>query len=192
IWVRNIAALDPGFDPGSIVTLRVSGPRVPAPNAAATPGAPEPAPEPVVRGSTLLDRIRAVPGVEAGALGSDLPLDGNASATTYAAEGMPPVTAENSPRSFTHRVSPEFFSTLGIRLVAGRTFNDSELTPGSAATVVSERVVKRFWPGQDPIGRRVKFGTLTSSGPWLTIVGVAGDVKYRGLPENPTADPDIY
>jgi putative ABC transport system permease protein len=190
--VRNIAALDPGFDPGSIVTLRVSVPRVPAPDAAAAPGAPEPAPEPVVRGSTLLDRIRAVPGVEAVALGSDLPLDGNASATTYAAEGMPPVTAENSPRSFTHRVSPEFFSTLGIRLVAGRTFNDSELTPGSAATVVSERVVKRFWPGQDPIGRRVKFGTLTSSGPWLTIVGVAGDVKYRGLPENPTADPDIY
>src|SRR5581483_6698421 len=64
--------------------------------------------------------------------------------------------------------------------------------PGSTAVVVSDRLVKRFWPGQDPIGRRIKFGTLTSDNPWLSIVGVVADVKYRGLPENPTADPDIY
>jgi len=190
--VRNIAALDPGFDPASMVTLRVSVPRASTPPEAAAPGAPAAVPEPVVRGQALLERIRAVPGVEAVALGSDLPLDGNASAGTYAAEGMAPVTAENSPRGYSHRVSPEFFSTLGIRLLAGRTFNEGELTPASAVAVVSERVVKRFWAGQDPIGRRIKFGTLTSTSPWLTIVGVAGEVKYRGLPENPTADPDIY
>ena len=53
--------------------------------------------------------------------------------------------------------------------------------------------MKRFWPGQDPIGKRIKFGQLTSSaGSWLSIVGVVGEVKYRGLPDNPTADPDIY
>jgi predicted permease len=57
---------------------------------------------------------------------------------------------------------------------------------------VSENVVKRFWPGQDPIGKRVKFGSLTSNNPWMSIVGVVGEVKYRGLPANPTADPDIY
>jgi predicted permease len=190
--VRNIAALDPGFDPASMVTLRVSVPRAPAPAAPPEPGSPQPVAEPVVQGRTLLERIRAVPGVEAVALGSDLPLDGNASAGIYAAEGMPPVTAENSPRSYTHRVSPEFFGTLGIRMVAGRTFEEVELTPSSSVAVVSERVVKRFWPDQDPIGRRIKFGTLTSPSPWLMIVGVVGDVKYRGLPDNPTADPDIY
>jgi ABC-type antimicrobial peptide transport system permease subunit len=58
--------------------------------------------------------------------------------------------------------------------------------------VVSKRVVDRFWPGQDPIGKRVKFGTIDSDVPWLSIVGVAGEVKYRGVPDNPTADPDIY
>ena len=52
--------------------------------------------------------------------------------------------------------------------------------------------VTRFWPGQDPVGKRIKFGQLASQNPWLTIVGVAGEVKYRGLPENPTADPDLY
>ena len=53
--------------------------------------------------------------------------------------------------------------------------------------VVSERTAARFWPGQDSIGKRIKFGQLTSNSPWLSIVGVVGEVKYRGLPENPTA-----
>jgi len=193
--VRNLMTLDPGFDPSSVLTLRVSVPRQVAP-AATVPAAPGTAPvpaDPVVRGAALLERIRAVPGVSTVALGTDLPLDGNSSAGTYAAEGMPPTTAQNVPRAYTHRISPEFFSTLRIPIVAGRTFTDEELTPASQAVVVSERVVKRFWPGQDPIGKRIRFGQLTSSAnTWLSIVGVVGDVKYRGLPDNPTADPDIY
>ena len=140
----------------------------------------------------LLERLRAIPGVVAASLGNDLPLDGNAGASFYAAEGQPAANAQNMPRAYVHRVSPDFFSTLRIPLVAGRTFSDTEVTPTSSAVVVSERVVKRFWPGQDPIGKRVKFGQLTSNSPWLSIVGVVGEVKYRGLPENPTADPDIY
>ena len=52
--------------------------------------------------------------------------------------------------------------------------------------------MKRFWPGQDPIGKRIKMGQLSSNAPWLSIIGVVGEVKYRGLPENPTADPDMY
>jgi ABC-type antimicrobial peptide transport system permease subunit len=53
-------------------------------------------------------------------------------------------------------------------------------------------VVRRFWPNQDPIGRRLKIGAAESSSPWLTIVGVVPELKYRGLPDNPTADPDLY
>ena len=60
------------------------------------------------------------------------------------------------------------------------------------ALIVSERVASRFWPGQDPIGKRIKFGALDSRSPWMAIVGVVGEVKYRGLPDNPTADPDVY
>jgi len=177
--VRNLATLDPGFDPSSVLTLRVSIPRAAAPPL-------------VVEGRVLVERIRAVPGVTAASLGTDMPLDGNAGATFYSAEGQPPMTAQNMPRAFIHRISPDFFATLRIPLVAGRTFTDAEATPTSTAVVVSERVVKRFWPGQDPVGRRVKLGGATSNNPWLSIVGVVGDVKYRGLPDNPTADPDIY
>jgi putative ABC transport system permease protein len=105
---------------------------------------------------------------------------------------MPTANAQNMPRAYVHRISPDFFGTLRIPMIAGRTFTESEINPASPAVIVSERVVKRFWPGQDPLGKRVKFGGIGSSNPWLSIVGVVGEVKYRGLPENPTADPDIY
>src|SRR5262249_6807922 len=116
----------------------------------------------------------------------------NAAAIFYSAEGMPPVTAQNVPRAYFHRVSPDFFATLRIPFIAGRTFTEAELTPASPAVIVSERVVRRFWPGQDPIGKRVKVGGPGVANPWMQIVGVVGEVKYRGLPENPTADPDLY
>jgi putative ABC transport system permease protein len=196
--VRNLAALNPGFDPQSVLTLHASIPRTsPPPAAPATSGSPaarSPSPRPVVEGRVLLDRLRAIPGVAAVALGNDLPLDsGGGSASFYTAEGQPPVNAQNMPRIYVHRVTPEFFSTLRIPFLQGRTFTDAEVSPTSPAVIVSEGVVRRFWPGQDPIGKRLKFGgSPSSTDPWLTIVGVVGEVKYRGLPQNPTADPDIF
>jgi predicted permease len=146
----------------------------------------------VVEGRVLIERLRAIPGVAAAALGNDLPLDGSGGATFYSAEGQPPVSAQTMPRVYVHRVTQDFFNTLRIPIVSGRTFSDAETSPGSPAIIVSESVIKRFWPGQDPIGKRVKFGSLTSNNPWMSIVGVVGETKYRGLPENPTADPDMY
>jgi predicted permease len=190
--VRNLAALNPGFDPESMLTLHVSIPRAPASPAPAGGGTANGPPVPVVYGRALLERLRAVPGVAAAALGSDVPLDGGAAASFYTAEGQAPTNAQNAPRVYVHRVSPEFFTTLRIPLVAGRAFTESEAVAAPTAIVVSERLVKRFWPGQDPLGKRLKFGGLTSENPWLSIVGVVGEVKYRGLPDNPTADPDLY
>jgi putative ABC transport system permease protein len=139
----------------------------------------------------LLDRIRAVPGVESVSLASDLPF-GAWSAVFYSAEGDATVDAATLPRAFVHRVTPEFFATLRIRLEAGRTFLLSEERPDNPAVIVSHNVTRRFWPNQDPIGKRIKFGAPGSQSPWLTIVGVVDEVKYRGLPENPTRDPDLY
>jgi putative ABC transport system permease protein len=189
--VRNLSALDPGFDPGSVLTLHASIPRLASPPAVSADGSPAPT-MPVISARALVERLHAVPGVAAVALGSDLPLDGDSSAKYYSAEGQPPVDAQTMPRCYTHSVTPAFFSTLRIPFVAGRTFDDVDAAQASPVVIVSERLVKRFWPGADPIGRRIKFGLLTSTSPWLSIVGVVGEVKYRGLPDNPTADPDIY
>jgi predicted permease len=96
------------------------------------------------------------------------------------------------PRAYIHRVTPDFFQALHTKLVAGRTFSPEEMTPNSGVVLVSENVAKRFWPGQDPLDKRIKGGGPNSSNPWLRIIGVVGEMKYRGLPNNPTADPDIY
>ena len=188
--VRRLTAIDPGFEPDSVLTVHTSVPRV-ASVPTGTLGGQAP-PAPAVKGAELLQRIRAVPGVIAAGLGNDVPLDGNAGAGFYVAEGQGAVTAQNRPRAWVHRVSPQFFDTLRISIVAGRTFLDSELNPDSLAVIVSERVVERFWPKQDPIGKRVKFGALDSKVPWLSIVGVVREVRYRRVTRDLSPDPDIY
>jgi putative ABC transport system permease protein len=186
--VQKLAALDPGFDPASVLTLRISVALGNTPNAspAASPVGP------AVSALSVLERVRAVPGVAAASLVSDVPLSGEGAASFYSAEGQAATTAENAPRAYVHRVTPDFFATMRIPIKAGRTFFDSEMSRDANAVIVSERVVSRFWPGQDPIGKRIKIGSLTSNNPWLNIVGVVGETKYRALPENPTADPDLY
>jgi predicted permease len=188
--VRNLVALNPGFEPDGVLMMHASIPRAAAPAPAA--GAAVTARVPVVTARDLIARLEQTPGVVAAALGSDVPLDGNASAIVYTAEGQPPMTAQNVPRCYMHRVTPQFFNTLRIPIDAGRTFIDTEALPAPTSVVVSQRVARRFWPGQDAVGKRIKFGSLDSLNPWMTIVGVVGEVKYRGLPDNPTADPDVY
>ena len=188
--VRNLVALDPGFDPrvGADAARQhsartVAPPRQRRPPRGA-PAAPAP-PPPVVDGRALLDRLRAVPGVAAAALGNDLPLDGDVGASFYSAEGQPAVNAQNVPRAYVHRVSPEFFATLRIPFVSGRTFTDAEAQPDVTAVIVSERVVQAVLAGTGSDRQAHQVRALTSSNPWLTIVGVVGEVKYRGLPREP-------
>jgi predicted permease len=188
--IQKLAAIDPGFEAANVLLLNATIPRQAAPPAA--PGAAAAAPAPFVTShADLLDRVRAVPGVETASLSSDLPF-GGASAIFYSAEGDATVAAETMPRAYIHRVTPEFFATLRIRIEAGHTFVPSDERPDSTAVIVSHNVTRRFWPNQDPIGKRIKFGAPGSQNPWLTIVGVVDEVKYRGLPENPTRDPDLY
>jgi putative ABC transport system permease protein len=184
--VQQLVAIDPGFNPDRMLTARVSIPRQ-----ATAPDSDTPAPL-VVSAGTLLDRVRALPGVAGASLVSDPPLSGLNSAVFYSAEGQTATNAQTMPRAYVHRVLPDFFTTMGMPLRHGRTFLDSELTPTSRVVVASEHVVTRFWPGQDPIGKRLKVGTPAAQNPWLTIVGVVGEVKYRALPDNPTTDPDLY
>jgi predicted permease len=184
--VQHLVAVDPGFDRDRVLTARVSIPRRAAEQPSDGPGPL------VVSARTLLDRVRALPGVTNASLVSDPPLSGLDSAVFYTAEGQGVTNAQTMPRAYVHRALPDFFTTMGIPIRQGRTFLDAELMPTSGVVIVSEQVVTRFWPAQDPIGKRIKLGALTSTNPWLTIVGVVREVKYRGLPDNPTTDPDLY
>jgi len=137
--VRNLAALDPGFRPAVRADAARQHPedlgaaaRRSAPRAGARTAAGR------RRARCCSIRLRAIPGVVAAALGNDLPLDGGGGASFYAAEGQPAVNAQTMPRIYVHRVTPDFFSTLRIPIVNGRTFNDSEISANVAPVVVSE------------------------------------------------------
>jgi len=78
-------------------------------------------------------------------------------------------------------VSPGYFRTLGIPLVAGREFVAHDDTGAPPVVVVSESFARKYWNGEDPIGRRIKMGGRESDSPWVTVVGVAGDVRHAGL-----------
>ncbi len=190
--VRNLTALDPGFDPTSVLSLQVNIPRAAAPAPAPTPvpGQPPPPPPPLlVSPAALLERVRALPGVESVALSSDIPLGAGGSAIFYQAEGDTTSGAQTVPRAYRHYVTPEYFATLRLPLRAGRVFTDADVTPASTAVIVSENVVKRFWPEQNPIGKRI---SSDQGRTWFDIVGVVGEAKHRGLPANPTQDPDVF
>ncbi len=181
--LRELSTIHPGYDPQHLLTLSVSLPRLPA--------TPEPGGRAAVMARDILAAAAGVPSVETVALSSDVPLTGS-SAGFYTAEGQAPADASTRPRGYVHLVSQNFFQAFRIRFIAGRAFTEAEMRPNSNAVIVSENVVKRFWPGQDPIGKRIKGGgPATSENPWLNIVGVVNEMKYRGLPNNPTADPDI-
>jgi putative ABC transport system permease protein len=174
--LQRLFAVDPGFDPRGRLSFRVSLGRLENPDA-----------PPAVSSRLLREKLAALPGVTAASLSSDLPLAGGSGAFFFSVEGQSPGDAQTRPRAYIHRVSPGFFSTLGIRLLKGREFQEGE---GDSVAIVSNALAQRFWPNADPIGRRL--GPSGEEETWPRIVGVVDDVRYRGLPQNPTPDPDVY
>jgi len=173
--LERLATLNPGYDPSHLLALRVSLPGLPPANDRPDAGL-------VVTADEILRRVSQLPSVQAASISTDVPLGGE-SAVFYTAEGQPAMDAHTTPRAYFHRVSPDFFKTLRTPFIAGRAFTEDEVHHGANAVIATESLVKRFWSGSDPIGKRIKIGGLSSTRPWLTIVGVVHDLKYRGLPD---------
>jgi len=109
---------------------------------------------------------------------SSLPLAGGASTYTIAVEGAPTPPPGREPIAGFIVTSPGYFETLDILLRKGRTFDQRDGQPGTdPAVIVNETLASRHWPGQNPLGKRLRFGKQ----PWMTVVGVVGDVRQRGL-----------
>lgn len=95
-------------------------------------------------------------------------------------EGQTPGEARTNPWSTWEPVIPSYFRTLGIPIVRGRDFTDADRRDGAPVAIVSQSVAQRFWPGLDPVGKRLRF-VATGEWPWVTVVGVAADTRYREL-----------
>jgi putative ABC transport system permease protein len=138
-----------------------------------------------------MERLQALPGVESASLASGLPLAGGGTAMEVHIEDRPPDPDGRQPSAQWRLVAPGYFRTMGIPLLAGRDTNDRDLREGDGGfvgVVISEEMARRYWPDQNPIGRR--FHPWALSRPAVTIVGVVGNVRLFGLETQP--EPAVY
>ena len=181
LFLRSFTALmatDVGFNPDRVLTASVTLPRAGYPTASAVRAFHE----------SLFRRASSLAGVGSAALVTNLPLEPYERRRLTAENG---VVISGAPESTNLSwVYGPFVQTLGIRLIAGRPFTDVENVQPQGVVVVNERLAQRFWPGQDAVGKRLKWGAESpqNRNPWLTIVGVVADVANGAL----GSEPDLH
>jgi putative ABC transport system permease protein len=174
LMIRTLAFLrgvDPGFDPDHVLTLRlaVSNSRFPERAQVAQ------------FYQQLLDRLTALPGVRnAGAI-RDFTLIATPNSGGFTIEGRAPEPEENQIEATIDPVTPGFFSTMSVPLRGGRFIGRQDGPNNPPVTMINETMARRFWPKDDPVGKRYKFGGPQSDEPWMTIVGVVADMRRQGL-----------
>jgi predicted permease len=136
----------------------------------------------------LLERLRQHGEIQLPAVAFPSPLSGANASASFLIEGRPPATRADRPRAGLASISPEYLRTIGIPLMAGRHFTDRDREPNPAVIIVNAAFARRHFPGQDPLGKRIRFDDTKDE--WLSIVGVAGDARDRGLDAAP--EPVLY
>jgi len=135
----------------------------------------------------LLRKLNELPGVTATSLTSLLPAGGNNNNQTFVVEGyVPPKGADMNLATVSH-VMGNFFPSLGISLLHGRFFTEADRHGSQLVLIVNHKLAQHYWPGQDPIGKRLRIGTPEMQTPWLTVVGEVGDVKLTS-PDEPSKE----
>ena len=138
----------------------------------------------------LVQQVESLPGVQSVSFGTLQPLSGSARSDPFAIEGRK-FDPSNLTSAGWQLAGANYFRTLGIPLLKGRDLTPADMEPGApAVAVVNERMAARYWPNEDPIGRRITLGVPRPDNPWVTIVGIAKDVPHRALDSQP--EPDWY
>lgn len=177
----RLQRVDPGFDPRNVLTMEVSLPVTKYPRG-----------KPVSDFyAELIRRMEALPGVESAALTSILPLSGTNSDSSFAIEGRDPIQEKVYPDEEIRSVTANYFKVLKVPLVQGRYFDEHDSIDAPKVTIVNHAFARKWFPNQDAIGKRITFDDPRKPDPkWITIVGVVGDVRHRGLESD--AKPEYY
>jgi len=138
----------------------------------------------------LLQRVAALPNVEAVSADSNPPLGTRRNSISFYVEGQTPTTPDQLQRAEGHEITPNYFHAMGIPFLAGRDFTDADSIGSPPAVIVNQALVKRFFPNEDPIGKRISRSSLGENPIWFSIIGVVGDVRHAGLAAEP--GPQIY
>jgi len=166
---QELRRVDPGFRTERVIAARISPPKQRYADAARQRAFY----------TGLLQRVAALPGVESAAAVNQLPLRGGVYGLAIRVEGKFEDMRRTLPMADHYQiVTPGYLQTMGIPLLRGRWFTDADREGAPDVVVVSESMARHFWPGEDPIGRRIGYPWPSE---WLTVVGVAGDVKQDSL-----------
>ena len=173
--------VNPGFDSKNVLTMEVALPVLKYP-----------------RGKPVADfyaeatrRIKALPGVEAAAFTTILPLSGTNSDSSFAIEGRDPMAEQVFPDEEIRGITPEYFQVLKVPLLQGRFFNEGDAWEGPSVVIANQAFAKKWFPNGDALGKRLIMGDPTApDARKLTIVGIVGDMRHRGLDQD--VKPEYY
>ena len=176
--LRNV---DPGFRTDNLLTMKIV--------------LPEPKYEEFERRLTfytdLVQRVQSLAGVRSAAVTTNLPLYKQGNSISVRIEGQPEPPPGKAPIVVTRIISPGYFDTMTIPLLSGRNLNDQDTeTSRNASVVISETTARRFWPNEDPVGKRIAAGRVRSDEDWMNVVGVVKDVRQFELTAEPR--PQMY
>jgi putative ABC transport system permease protein len=164
----QLESVNPGFRPDHVLTMQI-----------ALPETSYSGQKVALFYHQLVDRLQALAGTQYAGIARNLPLSGADASLNFVVENRPVESAAEQSRAKYRAASADYFAALGIPLLRGRYFDgtDGEKTP--AVVIINNTMARRFWPGEDPIGKRMKAGFDGSQ--WCAIVGIVGDVKHTGL-----------
>ena len=163
---QSVSGVDRGFDPRNVLAVQVAFPEARYPEI----------PEKARFIEAAMERIRALPGVTEVGAASILPLFPGTLGLAFNVEGQP---APSPGYRLAHgrSVTPDYFTTIRTPLITGRFFGDQDTGQSEPVVLVSQSLAERYWPHEDPIGKRLKRGMYESQRPWLTVVGVVGTLR---------------
>jgi putative ABC transport system permease protein len=167
----QLQKVNPGFAPQGVLTMSVALPATKYK-------------EPVQRANFFqeaLARIRALPGVASAGGCSILPLSGNNSSGSFRIEGREVPPGQSLPHGDRWAATTDYFPTMKIPIIRGRFFDDRDTMESQPVAIIDETMQRKYWPNEDPLGKRISFQGGQQQPIWREIVGIVGHVKHRGL-----------
>ena len=171
----RLASVNPGFRPDHILTMQIALPKTRYSGL-----------DVALFYKRLIERLQTLPGVRAAGVARNLPLSGSDASLNFVIEHGPVLSSVEQPRAKYRAAGADYFAAMGIPLIRGRYFNRTDGEKTQDVVIINETMARRFWPREDPIGKRIQAGFEESR--WCTIVGIVGDVKHRGLDAETNAE----
>jgi predicted permease len=163
----RLERVSPGFNPDRVLTMSIALPNARYASDEQTASFYE----------QLIERVQDLPGVQSAAAANILPLGGSNATYTIRIEGRPEPKPGQEPEANFRSVSNSYFRTMQIPILRGREFTRQDAAEGQLVVAINEAFAARFWPGEDPLGKRMQFSDSPADQPWRTVVAVVGNIR---------------